>query len=103
MNKNNPLILAILILGALSFAILPTLCSVPLVDFITGIALFLLTYIVISATNRIRQDENIFDKKMKSWGDWLKTLPWYEIIVYVIAIIFVISVVKANNCNPSHL
>lgn len=101
MNNNNPLTLAILVLGALSFAILPTLCNVPLLDFATGVALFIVAYIVFTCASRVESSDSPFGSP-KSWSERLKSLPWYEIIVYVIAIGFVIFVVKANGCNPSH-
>lgn len=103
MNKYNPLVLAILILGALSFAILPTLLNVPLLNFATGVALFLVVYIVFSCGSRLADEENTLKGRKMSLSEWLKALPWFEIIVYVLAIIFAIVVVLANNNNPSHL
>lgn len=102
MNNNNPLALAILVLGALSFALLPTLCNVPLLDFITGVALFVIVYIVFTCANRVKSDDSPFGSLKLSWGERLRSLPWYEIIVYVVATVFVILIVKANGSNLSH-
>lgn len=101
--NNNPIVLAILIVGALAFAVLPTICNVPLLDFITGVALFLVMYIVFTCGNHIKPNDNILaNKSVWSWKGFWASMPWYEILVYLVAIMFVILVVNANGSNPSH-